>query len=212
MSNVHQLPPAASGSSAQLRHRDRKGSGQLSIAEQMLARMAFKHGERILQLSCGSGWATRVAAKAVAGGAGMAAGLDPSPEEIARARTDSRDLQNVLFVVGDPQEIPWRDEYFNQAFSLESFDEYGEPQAVLRELHRVLMAGGLLHILGYLYNDQLSPIAGAGKHAGYLRCEEDYKRLLRAEGFEEIASTHLSESTLPPGHCEGTLLLTARRA
>ncbi len=76
--------------------------------------MALKAGDRVLDLSCGVGWATRLLAEAVEGGQGMAVGMDISDEMIARARAASRDLENVLFAIGPADEIPWRDEYFEQ--------------------------------------------------------------------------------------------------
>jgi SAM-dependent methyltransferase len=61
----------------------------LSIAEQTIRRMDLKPGERVLDLGCGTGWATRVLARLVAEGPvgfGQVLGLDISDEMIARAR------------------------------------------------------------------------------------------------------------------------------
>ncbi len=117
------------------------------IAEQTIAGMALKPGERVLDLSCGVGWATRLLAQAVEGGQGMAVGVDVSDEMIARARSASRDVENVLFTIGSADEIPWRDEYFEKVLSIESFYYYHDQEAVLRELYRVLVPGGSLFIL-----------------------------------------------------------------
>ena len=125
----------------------------LSIAQQTIARMELKPGDRVLDLSCGAGWATRLLAEAVAGGQGMAAGLDISEEMIARARAGSREVENVLFAIGAADEIPWRDEYFDRVLSIESFYYYPDQEAVLRELHRVLVPGGPLFILINLYQE-----------------------------------------------------------
>ena len=151
---------------------------RVSIARQLFAHMALKPGERILQLSCGEGAATRVAAEAVSGGTGMAAGLDISQDRIAQARAESRDVENALFAVGTAEEIPWRDDFFDGIFSIESFSGYGNLQAVLREVHRALVSGGRLCFM-----------AGSGE-------ETLHRQLLQSEGFVEIMSAMVSESKL----------------
>ena len=147
----------------------------LSIIRQLLALMALKPGARVLHLNCGDGWATRMAAQVVSGATGMAAGLDISQDRIAQARAEARDLDNVLFAVGAAEEIPWRDEFFDGIFSLESFSG-GTQEAALREAHRVLVSGGRLYFL-----------AVGGE-------ESTHRHLLQAGGFVEIACAGLSGS------------------
>jgi SAM-dependent methyltransferase len=213
MSNRNPLPPASVVSPAPsgIREYMETGeSGQYNIARQMLARMHLKPGERILELNCGTGAATQLAAQAVVGGSGMVAALDPSPDKIAQARAGSRSLDNVLFAVGQAEEIPWRDDYFNHVFSTEDFGASRDPKTVVSEVFRVLAPGGHVHILTPL-GEAEARVGGESKARGHLRCEEDYKRLLEADGFEEFRSTHISDSSRPEGHCEGTLLFSARK-
>ncbi len=42
-------------------------SHHISIAEQTIAKMDLQPGERVLDLGCGAGWATRILAKSVSG-------------------------------------------------------------------------------------------------------------------------------------------------
>ena len=149
---------------------------QVSIARQLFALMALKPGERVLHLNCGDGWATRMAAQAVSGGSGMAAGLDISEDRIAQGRADGRDMDNVLFAVGAAEDIPFRDEFFDGVFSIEGFAGSANQEAVLREAHRVLVSGGRLCFL-----------AGCGE-------ESLHRQLLQAAGYVEIASAELSGS------------------
>lgn len=185
MSKVNTLPPANVSIVPHARNGNNIVNGQLSIAAQLFVQMALKPGERVLDLNCGSGSATRMAAQAVAGGAGMAAGLDISPEQIAQARSESRDLDNVLFAIGDAEEIPWRDEYFDKTFSLTSFSNNEHPQNVLRELHRVLVPGGLLH--------SVISLDSVG----------DCEPLLRAGGFVDTAISAVKDGS--------AMLLVARK-
>ena len=147
-----------------------------NIIRQLFALMALKPGERVLHLHCGDGWATRMAAQAVSGASGMAAGLDISQDGIARARAESREVDNVLFAVGAAEEIPWRDEFFDGIFSLESFAASESQQAVLREAHRVLISGGRLCFLTDCKDENL------------------HRQSLQSGGFVEIACAELSGS------------------
>jgi arsenite methyltransferase len=199
----------------------------LGIAQQTIARMELKPGDRVLDLSCGAGWATRLLAEAVEGGAGMAAGLDISEEMIARARACSRELENVLFAIGAADEIPWRDEYFDRVLSIESFYYYPDQEAVLRELHRVLVPGGLLFILINLYKENPHSLGWVKqlKVPVHVRSEKEYLEMLSAQGFADAAIAHVADLTESSGpgawfadekqwqefKRTGALLLVARR-
>jgi ubiquinone/menaquinone biosynthesis C-methylase UbiE len=188
----------------------------------------LKPGERVLDLGCGTGWATRLLAEAVLGGEGSASGLDLSPEMIARARAESREAENVLFAVGSADEIPWRDEYFHKALCVESFYFFPEPSSVLRELHRVLLPGGRLAMVVSVYRENAPSLERAAqlKIPVQAHSESGYQQMLEAEGFVDVAVEHLPDSG---GHDEpwpggfageeklgefrrmGALLVTARK-
>jgi arsenite methyltransferase len=202
-------------------------------ALQAAARLDLQPGERVLDLGCGTGWATRLLAEAVAGGEGTASGLDLSQEMVARARAASREMENVLFTIGSAEEIPWRDEYFHKVLCVESFYFFPDGGSVLRELHRVLMPGGRLAMAVSVYKGNApSPQSAAqGKIPVQVYSEADYRQLLEAQGFAEIAVEHLPENEASCGPDEepwpagsfageepmrefrrqGALLVTARR-
>ncbi len=171
-----------------------------SIAGQTIARMALKPGDRVLDLGCGTGWVTRCLAEAVEGGMGMAVGLDISDEMIARARAASISVENVLFVVAAAEEIPWREEYFESALSIESFYYYPDQEAVLRELYRVLVPGGRLFILINLYKENPYSLRWVEelKVPVHVRSEAEYEKMLRAQGFTGIAIAHIPDLTSAP--------------
>src|SRR5579862_1255462 len=79
----------------------------VNITQQTLALMQLKPGQRVLDLGCGAGWASRLLAQLVARGErpGQVIGLDVSDEMIRRARANSTGFDNLLFVVGSAQQI-----------------------------------------------------------------------------------------------------------
>ncbi len=183
----------------------------ISIAGQTIEGMSLKPGDRVLDLSCGVGWATRMLAEAVAGEQGMAVGMDVSDEMIARARAASRDVENVLFTIGSADEIPWRDESFEKTLSIESFYYYHDQEAVLRELYRVLIPGGSLFILINLYKENPYSLGWVErlKVPVHVRSEAEYEEMLRAQGFVEIRIAHIRDLTETPAQYDGDWFASA---
>src|ERR1700745_1922861 len=83
----------------------------INITQQTLALMNLKPGEKVLDLGCGAGWASRLLAQIVGTGdrPGPVVGLDVSDEMIRRARASSMDFENLLFIVGSATQIPWEE-------------------------------------------------------------------------------------------------------
>src|SRR5664279_1122248 len=130
-------------------------SHHISITEQTLARMNLKPGDRVLDLGCGAGWASRLMAKAVDDPAkpGQVIGVDVSDEMIRRARAASTEYDNLMFVVGSAQQVPWKENFFDKVLSVESFYYYADQERALAELFRVMAPKGELFILINLYRD-----------------------------------------------------------
>src|SRR6202165_6089029 len=71
---------------------------RLDITEKTMRRMDLRPGERVLDLGCGSGWATRLLSRMVGEGPqgfGQVVGLDVSDEMVRHAREASKDFQNI---------------------------------------------------------------------------------------------------------------------
>ena len=78
-------------------------------------------------------------------------GLDLTPAMIEVAQ--AKGLPNAEFVVGDAENLPFEDASFDAVLCSNSFHHYPNPEAFLREAHRVLRPGGKLILRDYTSND-----------------------------------------------------------
>jgi ubiquinone/menaquinone biosynthesis C-methylase UbiE len=178
-----------------------------SITQQTLALMKLKPGERVLDLGCGAGWASRLLAQRVGGGErpGQVVGLDVSDEMIRRARAASTAFDNILFVVGSAQQIPWQEDFFDKVLSVESFYYYGDQEGALKEVQRVMAPGGELYILINLYKDNHYSLRWVDELQVpvQVKSDEEYKAMFRACGYEEVRSERIPDLSPTPEEYSG---------
>jgi ubiquinone/menaquinone biosynthesis C-methylase UbiE len=173
------------------------------ITHKTLHLMELRPGERVLDLGCGSGWATRLLARMVGDGPegfGQVVGLDISDEMIRRARAASRDFENVMYCWGSAGQIPWEENFFDKVLSIESFYYYPDQDRVLAELFRVMAPKGRLFILINLYRDNPYTLRWVDelKVRVHARSMDEYVQLLKAHAFEEVAARQIPDSTPSP--------------
>jgi arsenite methyltransferase len=104
-------------------------------------------GERVLDLGSGAGTDSLVAAQMV-GDRGRVTGIDMTPEMVAKARSAAAELRadNVEFLEGEAETLPFGDGTFDVVISNGVVDLVPDKDAVFSELHRVLAPGGRLQI------------------------------------------------------------------
>ena len=179
----------------------------ISITQQTLALMGLKPGQRVLDLGCGAGWASRLLAQLVGGGErpGQVIGLDVSDEMIRRARANSTHYDNLMFVVGSAQQIPWEENFFDKVLSVESFYYYGDQEGALAELFRVMAPEGELFILINLYRDNHYSLRWVEelKVPVQVRSEQEYIDLLKDHAFEEVRAVRVPDLTPTPEEYSG---------
>ena len=120
-------------------------------------------GERVLDIGCGAGVDTLIAARLV-GPAGRVAGVDATPEMIARARANLAlaGLNNVSFEVAAAEALPFPDREFDVVISNGVINLTIDKEQALREVHRVLKRGGRLMVADMVLVTEL-PGDQAGK-------------------------------------------------
>src|SRR5713226_2932873 len=104
-------------------------------------------GERVLDLGSGAGTDSLIAAQMV-GEQGHVAGIDMTPEMLAKARAAAAEMgaSNVEFVESEAEQLPFADESFDVVISNGVIDLIPDKDAVFAELFRVLAPGGRLQI------------------------------------------------------------------
>src|SRR5918911_1101943 len=107
----------------------------------------FAAGERVLDLGCGAGTDSLVAAQMV-GPEGRVTGIDMTPEMLAKARVAAAEMgaTNVEFVEGEAERLPFADASFDVVISNGVIDLVPDKDAVFAELYRVLAPGGRMQI------------------------------------------------------------------
>ena len=158
-------------------------------------------GERILDVACGTGVVARVAAERV-GRTGRVVGLDLNGRMLAVARgLPPIDGAPLDWCRGDALALPLRDATFDVVLCQQGLQQVPDRQGALREMRRVLRAGGRLAIgvwgriehspgmlaLATALERHVSPAAGANRRAPFALSDSDeLLRLIQGTGFRDV--------------------------
>ncbi len=104
-------------------------------------------GERVVDLGCGAGTDSLIAAQMVAPG-GRVTGIDMTPEMLTKARNAAEELgvENVEFVGGEIEHLPFADGRVDVVISNGVIDLVPDKDAVFAEIFRVLRPGGRMQL------------------------------------------------------------------
>jgi len=107
----------------------------------------LRPGERVVDLGCGAGIDSLIAAAQV-GPSGSVIGVDMTPEMLQEARSagEEADLPHVAFRRGYLEELPVEDGWADVVISNGVINLCPDKPGVFREIHRVLRPGGRMQI------------------------------------------------------------------
>jgi len=168
------------------------------VGEQAIAMMRLSPDSRVLDVGCGSGWATRVLAELAFNG--RVTGIDISDEMIRVAREASHSFSNIDFQVASAEGLPFADNEFTHAFSMESLYYYANIPKALSEIHRVLNPGGSFVTVVDLYweNEASHQWIQDLKVPVQLLSVDEYRSLFAAAGYVNIRDRRLIDPTPIP--------------
>jgi SAM-dependent methyltransferase len=128
--------------------------------ELLLAAVAVEPGESVLDIACGPGTVTRLAAARV-GPSGSIVGCDLSPAMIAIA-CDKGPVANgaqIEYLEAPADRLPVDDERFDVVVCQQGLQFFPDKPAAVAEMHRALRPGGRLGVAVWTRIEQCPPFA-----------------------------------------------------
>jgi SAM-dependent methyltransferase len=153
----------------------------------------LRSGEIVLDLGSGGGLDVLLSARRV-GPTGKAYGLDMTGEMVKLARRNAEEarISNVEFLEGEIESIPLPAEAVDVVISNCVVNLSTDKARVLREVFRVLRAGGRVGISDIVAEDRLAP-AERAERGSYVGCvagalsKSEYERGLAEAGFADVS-------------------------
>jgi SAM-dependent methyltransferase len=166
-----------------------------SWAEDLVRAGQCKHGDRVLDVACGTGVVARCAVQRV-GRSGHVVGLDLSPAMLAAARSAAREA-SIEWREGSALAMPFSDRSFDVVLCQQGLQFFPDRAAALRQMRRVLAIGGRLVLSvfrtseGHLaLAEGLAPVLGATASSilepFVLADADELRSLAVGAGFEDI--------------------------
>ncbi len=176
------------------------------FGERLAEVAVLQPGERVLDVACGAGAVLLPAAELV-GPDGVVVGVDAAPAMVARARAAAaeRGLENVRVGEMDAQALGFEDASFDVVFCGFGVFFMPDPQAALREWHRVLAPHGRLGasvwsgardprwafegelIREFAHEVPAELVEGAARMTQQFNDARSLKAALRSGGFKHVA-------------------------
>lgn len=182
------------------------------LAAELIQSAGPRQGEKILDVACGTGVATRLAAERV-GATGTVAGVDVNPGMLAVARSVATNPEPAIeWHESAAETLPFSEEAFDVVLCQLSLQFFEDRLAGLQEMRRVLRPGGrviinvpgammpIFTILAEALTRHIGPEpAGFVRQVFSLPDPDELRHLLSRAGFRKIdAQIHAMTLRLPP--------------
>jgi SAM-dependent methyltransferase len=168
------------------------------IIELAIPRMGLAHADRILDLACGAGLASRLMLNSQAG-CERVVGMDISDGMLCHARSQSTQFKNLAFVCGSAEHLPFPENYFTKILSVEAFYYFQHQDRVLAELQRILAPEGRLFLLICLYTDHTDSLRTVDEVdvPVHVRSIDEYKTMLADGGWIDVRAEEFVRAPQP---------------
>ena len=187
------------GSSAEA-YEEYFGPAFRPFAADLVRSAAVAHGDRVLDVACGTGIVAREAA-AAAGETGRVVGLDVNAEMLRVATAVSADTRpRIEWRQGNAMSLPFADAAFDVVTCEQALAFFSDPVAALAEMRRVLGRGGravvgvcrpleysaTYTVLADALDRHIGPEAAAMMRSPFSRwTPKEFRHLFTAAGFAE---------------------------
>ena len=168
------------------------------VAADLIEVAAIRPGERVLDVACGTGVVTRLAAER-AGREGEVAGLDVNPGMLAVARAETPADLDVEWHEASAEAMPLADGSFDVVLCQMGLQFVPDRAAALGEMHRTLAPGGRLVLnvpgptppffaaMAEALAENVHPQSGGFVHAVFsLHDGRELRRLAAEAGFDDV--------------------------
>ena len=181
------------------------------LASDLIDAASLRPGERVLDVACGTGVVTRLAAGHVEA-AGNVSGVDINPGMLAVARENAPAASSIEWYEGSAEALPFADATFDVVLCQMGLQFFPDKPKALQEMRRVLAPGGralinvpgptpqLFAVLENALASHLGPDAAGFVRAVFsLHDPSDVHDLVRDAGLEDVeARSETKTLRLPP--------------
>ena len=168
------------------------------VADDLIGVAGLQPGQRVLDVACGTGVVTRLAAERV-GAAGVVAGLDVNPGMLTVARSQTPPGMSIEWHQANADSMPLSDEAFDVVLCQMGLQFISSKLTALREMRRVLKPAGralvtvpgpnpdMFAIMRDALARHLSPQAASfGDLVFSMHDVDELSELMRSAGFRKV--------------------------
>ncbi len=163
-------------------------------SRRLIETAAIKRGSRVLDVACGTGVVTRVAADR-AGAEGYVVGLDFNAGMLSRARALSEKTPKIDWREGTVTDMPFSEGSFDAVLCQHGLQFFPDKAAALAEMHRVLTPSGRLVVSVWRALDFCPWQRAIG---------DAVERHVGLDAAKQIRSAHSSLEEYVPGYLSAT--------
>jgi SAM-dependent methyltransferase len=188
------------------------------FAERLVAGVGVTAGARVLDIACGTGIVTRIAAQA-AGPGGAVTGVDLGEPmlEVARAQQSPDNAAPIEYLQGSADALPAPDDSFDVATCHHGLQFFPDRVAALRDARRALKPGGKIAVgcwsgadggpvgfmaVGDALDKHVSEEAGAMIRSPFSISIDDLANLLTEAGFSDVQTSTPTQTVTFASHAE----------